>query len=130
MRNPVRTARYALLVIWITLAASVPALADNFASVHYVSLNDSLVVTIEYRGTNPDHRFSIGWGKCRPTQKQGLYQIAARILDDQWQDAALHNYQKTVHFSLDGLRCRPARVTLYTAPKFRYTILVPVSGKQ
>jgi hypothetical protein len=54
-----------------------------------------------------------------------LHGVAAQVLDSQWQDQALHPYQKTVRFSLADIPCRPAKVTLRTAPRFIYTVLIP-----
>lgn len=86
-------------------------------------------MTLFYRGTNPDHVFRLQWGACRPLGDTGsVSQIAAEVLDAQWNDAALHNYKRTVRFSLAGLRCRPAEVTLRTAPRFYYTLLVPAAA--
>ena len=100
------------------------ALADNFSAVHYDARSDQLVVTMLYRGTNPNHEFSVKWGPCK-NRKSGGHEIAADVRDSQWQDPALHNFKVTTHFSLAALSCRPAKVTLRTAPRFRYTVQIP-----
>ena len=111
----------------LALTGSSTAGADNFASGHYDAHTDELVVDLLYRGTNPDHTFSLQWGACRSLGNGGdLSQIAAGVLDNQWDDAATHSYERTVRFSLAGLRCRPAEVTLRAAPRFYYTVFVPV----
>lgn len=101
------------------------ALADNFAKVYYDSGKDQLVATIVYRGTNPDHTFSLKWGPCaQATDGSGLA-IDAEVLDDQWQDAAQQNFTKTTRFDLKDVQCRPARLTLRTAPRFEYVVQIP-----
>jgi hypothetical protein len=37
------------------------SLADNFVNVYYDAAADNLVVTMSYRGTNPDHTFTLRW---------------------------------------------------------------------
>lgn len=100
-----------------------PAGADNFGGVHYDPNSDQLVVRMIYRGTNPDHTFSVRWGKCRPLGDQ--YQIAGEVLDSQWDDRARRDYSKILRIPLKNFACRPARVTLRTAPGFNYTLEVP-----
>ena len=102
------------------------AQADAFSAAHYDPRTDQLVVTMVYGGTNPDHSFSLRWGKCQaPASGDEVYQVAAQVLDSQWSDAALHDYTKTVRFSLKGLQCRPAEVTLHTAPRYYYSVRIP-----
>jgi hypothetical protein len=119
-----------------TLSGTVPAVlacalispvdADTFASVHYDARTDELVATMIYRGTNPSHTFTLQWGVC-PERADGdsLYEIGADVLDADWNDVASQPFRKTVRFSLANLACRPAKVTLRTAPRFLYTITVP-----
>jgi hypothetical protein len=110
----------------LSATAHPTANADNFASAHYDANTNELVVTLFYRGTNPDHTFRLQWGECKPLGDAGAgSQISADVLDDQWNDAALHNYKQTVRFSLADLRCRPAEVTLRTAPRFYYSLFIP-----
>ncbi|MGC2032612.1 MAG: hypothetical protein WA642_21520 [Steroidobacteraceae bacterium] len=110
------------------LAVAMPwdaALADNFAKAYYDAPKDQLVVTISYRGTNPDHIFSLKWGQCKEPPDGSEREIVAEILDDQWQDVASRNFKKTTRFGLEKLRCRPAKLTLRTAPRFYYTLQIP-----
>jgi hypothetical protein len=101
------------------------ALADNFAKVHYDARKDQLVVTIFYRGTNPDHTFSLKWGPCIQSTDGNGHAIDAEVLDSQWRDAAQQNFKKTTRFDLDDVQCRPAKLTLRTAPRFYYTVQIP-----
>jgi len=100
--------------------------ADIFSSAHYDPNTNELVVTMVYRGTNPDHQFSVQWGACEMLGSDGSnHQIVAEVLDIQWDDAAQQTFTKTLRFSLASLKCRPATVTLRTAPRFEYTLQIP-----
>ena len=101
------------------------ARADNFANARYDATTDQLVVTMRYRGTNPNHNFSLRWGECKSPSADARPEIVAEVLDDQWQDKAEHGYQKTTRFDLTGVTCRPATLTLRTAPRFYYTMALP-----
>jgi hypothetical protein len=110
------------------LAVGMPwhaAWADNFAKVYYDASKDQLVVTMFYRGTNPDHTFSLKWGQCQEPQDGGVREIVAEVLDSQWQDVASQNFKKTTRFGLENVQCRPAKLTLRTAPRFYYTLEIP-----
>ncbi|MDP9008057.1 MAG: hypothetical protein M3N91_05010 [Pseudomonadota bacterium] len=112
----------AIAAVFFSLAVQ----ADNFGSVRYNRQRDQLVVTMIYRGTNPNHNFSLKWGECQANQSAGLPGVTAEILDDQFDDPAEQDFQKTVRFSLAGLPCpRPVSVTLRTAPRFFYTLTIP-----
>ena len=104
-----------------------PALhADTFSSASYDPNTNELVVTMIYRGTNPDHQFSVQSGDCQTLGNDGNnHQVVAEVLDRQWNDAAQQTFTKTVRFSMAGLNCRPATVTLRTAPRFEYTLQIP-----
>jgi hypothetical protein len=116
---------------WLIFAAAATLVsrgvnADNFAKVRYDRQTDRLLVTIIYRGTNPNHNFSLTWGPCQASEAAGLPGVAAEILDDQPQDAAEQNFTKTVRLSLAGMPCsRPVSLTLRTAPRFVYTLTIP-----
>jgi hypothetical protein len=115
----------ALLTALVALQSGAAATAANFQDARYDADEDELVVTLGYRGTNPDHTFSIEWGECKLDGVAGSYQISARVLDSQWNDAARQSFMKTARFDLRNLRCRPAIVTLFTAPQFRISVMVP-----
>ncbi len=116
---------------WLSFAAGAVLLplaagADNFADIHYSKRTDRLVVTMLYRGSNPNHNFSLKWGPCLANQAGGLPGATAEVLDDQFDDAERQNFSKTMRFSLAGMPCpRPASVTLRTAPRFFHTLTIP-----
>jgi hypothetical protein len=110
------------------LAAFGTVRADNFQSVRYDAARDELVIVVLYRGTNPDHEFSLKWGPC--TEHGSNREIVAELLDQQASDAARKDYRKTVRMSLAGMDCRPAAVTLRTAPRFYYTLRIPARSSR
>ena len=105
---------------------SFDAHADNFGRVRYDAQADQLVVTMIYRGSNPNHAFSLKWGKCQAHQSGALPGVTLEVLDDQFDDQAQQDYKKTVRLSLAEMPCpRPAKLTLRTAPRFFYTLTIP-----
>ena len=119
-RRPYRSLALACLL------ASFPVWSDTFSAVHYDPKTDELVVTIVYGGSNPNHQFSTQWGQCQNVPGGGnMHQTVLDVLDDQWNDVSQQMYTKTVRFSLAGLSCRPAMVTLRTAPKYEMTLQIP-----
>jgi len=66
-------------------------------------------------------------GHCKELEGSGR-QIVAEVLDNQWQDVEEHDFKTTTRFSLNDLRCRPAKVTLRTAPRFLYTLQIPAKA--
>lgn len=104
---------------------SLSALADDFSKVYYDARTDELVVTMIYSGTNPDHAFSLRWGQCKQATEGNADEVEVEVLDSQWEDPARHDFNKTVRFGLTGLPCRPAKVTLRTAPRFIYSLMIP-----
>jgi len=100
--------------------------ADTFSGAQYDPKSDELVVTIVYDGTTPDHQFSLHWGECQSVAgNASMRQIAVDVIDAQWQDVAKQSFTKTVRFSVAGLACRPAVVTLRTAPRYEITLKIP-----
>ncbi|MDB6083834.1 MAG: hypothetical protein JWN43_1715 [Gammaproteobacteria bacterium] len=112
------------LAFGLLISAAVGSRADNFQSVAYDPATDEVVVGVIYRGTNPNHRFTLQWGACE-THDDQTKEIAGELLDDQAQDAARQDFSKTVRFSAAELECRPATATIRTAPRFYATVKIP-----
>ena len=114
---------------FMMMTTTTVVMADAFGAVHYDPKSDQLIVTMIYDGTNPDHHFSIRWGRCRELhdQLQGPARkiINVGIVDEQGNDAAVKRYTKIVRVSLAGLSCRPATVTLWTPPNQYTRIEIP-----
>jgi hypothetical protein len=125
-RTAARTSAHWLVPFTAAAVLSGAAYADNFERVYYDRKADQLVVTMAYRGTNPNHKFSLKWGECQADQADNLPGVTAEVLDDQWKDPERQSYKKTIRFDLSGLPCRrPASVTLRTPPRFFYTLTIP-----
>ena len=122
-RRKDRSTGSAILAL-LCLAGSTASRADNFRRVSYDPATDELVIVVVYRGSNPDHQFSLQWDACK-TADDGRHEIVGELLDQQWRDSARKDYTKTLHFSIADLDCRPAAVTLRTAPRFYVTLQVP-----
>ena len=117
------------IILSFTIATTTVAKADTFGAVHYDPQTNQILVIIHYRGTNPNHHFSIQWGRCRKLHGQ-LHGPAPRaidlgILDEQGNDAARKPYTKLVEVPLAGISCRPAMVTLWTPPNQYRSIAIP-----
>jgi hypothetical protein len=120
---------YLIAAVLASILLMADARADNFKSARYDAQRDQLVVQMVYRGTHPDHTFHLSWSRCRPLDQQpGMWQVAVDVLDDQWNDAATTEYSRTLRFDLSNQPCRPARVTLRTAPRFYYTLTIPADA--
>jgi hypothetical protein len=121
-----RHSSFLLILAAAATIASLQARADNFVNVRYDKRTDRLIVTMVYRGTNPNHHFTLKWGECQANQSGDLPGVTAEVLDDQFDDQAQQDFTKTVRFGLAGLPCpRPVSVTLRTAPRFFYTLTIP-----
>ena len=108
------------IIVALTIASTTVAKADTFGPVRYDPTTNQILVIIQYRGTNPNHHFSIRWGHCRKLHGE-LHGPAPRainlgILDQQGNDAARRGYTELVKVPLAGMSCRPATVTLWTPP--------------
>lgn len=119
--------RLAVLIVGCILGVGpFASRADSFQSVSYDSATDELVIGVIYRGTNADHQFSLKWGACQT--QDGQRQIAGELLDRQFKDPARKEFRKTLRFSIASLDCRPAALTVRTAPRFYVTLQVPAHG--
>lgn len=124
--------RYPVPIGWVGAAALLlcaAAHADNFYGVRYDAATDELVVALVYRGTNPNHTFSLKWGQCKDTPGGSAPELAVEVLDSQWRDPAEHAFKKSIRLGLSDMPCRPAKVTLRMAPRFIYTLSIPAAGR-
>jgi hypothetical protein len=110
----------ALLAAFATHAAY----AQQIVHAAYDKSRDAVVVDIAYRGTHNDHPFAIEWGACRAGSPN---QTSARLSDLHGYDPAKHDYRIRVRIGLDGLPCRPVRVTLRLGRISHATIFIPVA---
>jgi len=96
--------------------------ADNFQRAFYDPNTDELVIVVLYRGTNPDHQFSLKWGPC-VDRGGSRREIVAELLDQQYQDPARKDTRNSAH-ELGGMDCRPLR-DAEDRPRFYYTLMIP-----
>lgn len=122
------TAGLTAAALWLCMAAVTAAAAANLMSARYDEETDELVVMLAYRGTNPDHTFSIEWGSCQSAGAVGTSRISARVIDSQEKDPARKAFTRTTRFSLQDLRCRPVTVTLFAASQFTIDVMIPARG--
>jgi hypothetical protein len=116
----------AIMAVAASVVAAGQASAEAFGDVAYDAKTDELVVTMLYSGTNPDHGFSLEWGKCT-THPDGSTDVTAEVIDSQGRDAVSQEFRKTVRLSLAGLACRPATVTLHSWPSAFISVQVPAA---
>ena len=121
MRIPMKCLGALLALCLVAGAAS----ATNILEMRQDAATDEIVIEVAYRGTNPNHHFSLLWSDCRDFPFEGAsYQIEARLADTQAEDRALEEFKQTLRFSLSNLKCRPAKLTISTAAGFQQTIVV------
>jgi hypothetical protein len=129
-RKPAPLGRRRALRFWplagLILLAGPATRADDFENIYYDPVADELVIVINYSGTNPDHQFTLNWGECQ-TKDDNQSELFGDLIDEQSRDAARQDYRKTVRFSLAAVDCRPATLTLRTAPRFLATVTIPAS---
>ena len=127
-RIPVRPGIEIIALLSFAIMALTPGrgLAEAFGEAAYDAKSDELIVTMLYSGTNPNHQFSLRWDKCI-AHPDGSTDVTAQVIDSQARDGAHQEFKKTVHLSLKGLSCRPARVTLRASPGTFISLQVPAA---
>lgn len=109
----------------ILALACCAAHAMNVLDLAYDAAADELVVTVAYRGTHADHRFTVTWEACR-TLGDDRQEIFGLLHDSDPNDPAKTEFTRTERISLKDLACRPAAVTIGSAnPLLRRTVNVP-----
>ncbi|MFC4308348.1 hypothetical protein ACFPN2_04580 [Steroidobacter flavus] len=101
-----------------------PALAISVTKLTYDAPKDQLVMTIAYRGTNPDHQFRVQWDKCTRLDDERM-QILGLLIDDQPNDHARQDFTKPMRIDLRDFTCRPSKVTIRTSAGFFTSIDIP-----
>jgi hypothetical protein len=97
----------------------------NLIDASYDASADELVLRIAYRGTHPDHTFTVSWERCR-VMNDGHQEILGIIMDSDPRDPAELEFQRTERISLQGFACRPAIIAVGLAsPLYRRTLAIP-----
>lgn len=116
--------RYGLLILFMLGAGPMTAGAANVVDLNYDAGRDQLVIQLVYRGTHPDHVFSIQWGECRHLDEQRS-QILGLVVDSDPKDPAREEFSKRLEIGLAQFSCRPAKVTIRTDAGFLRSVDVP-----
>jgi hypothetical protein len=119
------------LRIWVAacfaaLLYIAPAAAISVTALTYDPAKDQLVLTIAYRGTNPDHQFKVQWDECKSLDGERM-QILGLLVDSQPDDLARAEFTKPLHIDLRDFSCRPAKVTIRTSAGFFTSVDVPAA---
>lgn len=99
-----------------------PAFAADILEASYNAARDEIEVEIAYRGTNPDHEFTVQWGEC---SRESPPRTVGRLIDRQGRDAAREDYRASARISLEEIPCRPAIVTLRLGRTAHTNVFVP-----
>jgi hypothetical protein len=105
--------------------ASLPAAGADILGARYEPARDDIVAEIAYRGTSPDHDFTIQWGRCQAGEDGAPAQVAGRLIDAQGRDVAREDYRILERIALDGIPCRPAMITLRLGLDAHAEVFVP-----
>jgi hypothetical protein len=118
------------LRIWVLCFAALlyvaPAAAVTITALTYDPGKDQLVLTIVYRGTNPDHQFKVQWDACKKLDDERM-QIFGLLVDSQPDDLARQDFTKPMRIDLRNFSCRPAKVTIRTSAGFFTSVDVPAA---
>ena len=106
-----------------------PASAIVVNKLTYDAENDQLVVIVAYRGSNPDHKFSVQWDECTRLDDERL-QILGLLVDSEPDDRALQEFTKELKVDLKSFSCRPAKVTIRTSAGFFMSVDIPAAKKK
>lgn len=116
------------LRIWAACTAALfyiaPAAAVTVTALKYDPAKDQLVMSITYRGTNPDHRFKVQWETCKRLDDE-RQQILGLLVDSQPNDHARQDFTTPMRVDLRDFGCRPAKVTIRTSAGFFASVDVP-----
>jgi len=117
-----------LLRIWVACFAALlyvaPAAAVTVTAMAYDPVKDRLVLTIAYRGTNPDHKFEVQWQQCSRLDDRRM-QILGLLVDNQPNDLARKEFSAPLHIDLQDFTCRPAKMTIRTSTGLFNSIDIP-----
>ncbi|GFE83108.1 hypothetical protein GCM10011487_51080 [Steroidobacter agaridevorans] len=118
------------LRIWVlgfaVLLYVAPAAAVSVTALTYDTGKDQLVLTIAYRGTNPDHEFKVQWDACKKLDDERM-QILGLLVDNQPDDLARQEFTKPMRIDLRDFSCRPAKVTIRTSAGFFTSVDIPAA---
>jgi hypothetical protein len=112
----------AIFAAALTLFLAWPAHAADIVEAHHDPASDQIVAQVAYRGTNPDHDFSVQWGECSDASPP---RVVGRLIDAQGDDIAREDYRVQTRIGLENIPCRPAIVTLRLGRVSHLDMFVP-----
>jgi hypothetical protein len=118
--------RYWAACLLLALLHATSASAVTIEGLRYDEAKDQLVMNINYRGTNPDHEFSVLWAECRRLDDERS-QILGVLMDSQANDLAREDFTKKLEIPLKDFTCRPAKVTIRTSTNLFWSVDVPAA---
>lgn len=121
-----RRTRYAASCITVVaLFFATYAMSMNIVDASFDDNTDELVFTVLYRGTHPNHVFSIRWEECR-RMSDGHLEILGIVQDSDPKDPAQKDFEKIERISMTDFSCRPAVVTIGApSPVYRRSVKIP-----
>jgi hypothetical protein len=133
MRNTNARRQLQHLRLWtvcslLALVYCAPASAITLTSLTYDAAENQLVMKIAYRGTNPDHKFSVRWDACKRLDDSRA-QILGQLLDSQPNDLAREEFTQEFKLDLEDFSCRPSEVTIRTSAGFFMSVNLPAAPK-
>jgi hypothetical protein len=106
----------------LAAALALPLHAADILEADYNAARDQIEVDIAYRGTHPDHEFTVQWGEC---SGESPPRLVGRLVDRHGGDAAREDYRTTERVPLGAMPCRPAIVTLRLGRVAHAEVFVP-----
>ncbi|MFN8789975.1 MAG: hypothetical protein ACK5Y2_00805 [Bdellovibrionales bacterium] len=113
---------FSLLVASMVLLTGLAATATTLQSAHYDESTQTLHVTVVRQGGLKPHVYSLEWDSCQT--REGVQEIAARLVDSGWDDTGTEEVVETLSFDLSTLSCRPSWVTVRSGRYSNLTIWV------
>lgn len=108
-------------VILVTLLTSM-AQAAFIETAIYNGANQTLELSLVYRGGLKQHNFSLAWDLCKTIN--GVQQTSARLIDSGWDDRGTNEVRQAVSLDLSGNLCKPAELTIFSGKHSRATVWV------
>jgi hypothetical protein len=134
MRRATSVRLLQLLRLWaasslLALLYCAPASAITVSGLTYDAAKNRLVMTVAYRGTNPEHQFSVQWDECKRLDDDRS-QILGLLIDSQPDDLARQEFTQQFTVDLSAFTCRPSKVTIRTSAGFFMSVDVPAAPKK
>jgi hypothetical protein len=108
-----------VLILVLSFLAQI-SFATEIVSAQYDSQNQHLTLELAFTGGTQEHKFSLLWEPCQT--RNGVQEIAARLVDAGHSDAGREEFFQIVQFDLSQVSCKPAWLTIRSG-RFSHKIL-------